>query len=388
MELVIAIMILGIVMTALGPAFYSMMRATTATNQRSVADGIAVAATEQLRALPYYDVGYTTPPDYCLGSNPVQLSYYSPVDDLAKTKTVGTETYTIQTCIYWVQAGAYGATTYTNAYKETVVKVMWGEANKYSFTESSAIYPGGESAWDGGSQNFAPSSATTSGGGAAPSTPTANYASNLADAPTSVVQVDWQPVTASGETVTYIVEWWTGPTRPTTPSQSPDVNGTSDGAGGLFYQVSSLTPGVAYSFDVIAVASNQYSSPSNVVSSTTASASASSCVVNGINVTPSSPVIDTGGNPVGFSSLAVTVQANSLCTNLTVEYGLNGPDGAPSGTLTTVPLTYSSGSFTGNATQSTWSAATYGFVVYNSGSATTAQANVTPCQEQGTTGHC
>lgn len=384
-------LILAVVMTALAPALYDMMRASSGTDQRSVADGIAVGASEQIRSLPYYEVGYqTTTPNYCAGSNPVTLGYYTPMSDFPKVKTVSQVTYTIETCVYWVQAAApTGSTvTYTDAYKETVVKVEWGPNNAYSYTDSSALYPGGESAYaSGGQQNFTPSNVTATTVATPPATPTANYASVSAASPTDSIDVDWQPVTSTS-TVQYIVEWWTGATRPTTPSQSPTINGTSDGASGLTYEITGLTAGVAYNMDVLAVSGSQVSNPSNTVSATTNPASTAGCIVNSINVTPSSPAIDTSGNPVNFSSLAVTVQATSACADLTVEYGTNGADGAPSAPLTTVDLTYVSGSFTGSASQSTWSARTYGFVVYSNQTATTAQANVTPCQVNPATGSC
>lgn len=382
--MVIALLVLAIVMAAMAPAFYGMMRSSTASDQRSVADGLAVGVSEKIRSLPYYQVGFSTTPGYCTGSYPVLLGYSTPMDSFARQKTVGYTTYTLETCVYWVEAAGGDA----KAYKETVVQVFWGSSNQYTYSQSSAIYPGGETAYvAGGEQNFVPSGATTSSSGTPPPVPTANSAAPFADSPTDTITVDWQPVSYSG-TVQYEVEWWTGATRPATPSASPAVNGTTDGSGGLEYQVTALTPGTTYYFDVVAVAGSQASSPSNIVQAATNSATSTGCTVSSINVTPSSPMIDSSGSPVGWSSLAVTVQATSTCSDLTVEYGVNGADGQPQAPLTTVNLTYTSGSFTGSASQGTWSASTYGFVVYDNGAATTAQANVTPCQENPATGTC
>ncbi len=383
-EMVIALLVLAIVMAAMGPAFYGMMRASASSDQRSVADGLAVGVSEQIRSLPYYQVGFETTPSYCSASNPVELSYTSPMDSFAKQKTVGYTTYNLETCVYWVAAAGGD----TNAYKETWVRVLWGANDQYTYTQTSAIYPGGESSYaSGGKQNFAPSGATTTQSATAPPTPTANSATPFTDSPTDTIEVDWQPVTFSS-TVQYQVEWWTGSTRPATPSASPDINGTSDGSGGLDYLVTALTPGVTYYFDVVAVSGTQASAPSNAVSAATTAVTSSACTVNSINVTPSSPMIDSSGNPVNFTSLAVAVQATSNCSDLTVEYGINGSSGQPQSPLTTVTLAYVNGSFVGSASQSTWSATTYGFVVYENGTATTAQANVTPCQENPTTGTC
>ncbi len=382
--MVIALLILAIVMAAMAPAFYGMMRASTASDQRSVADGLAVGISEQIRSLPYYQVGFQTTPSYCTGTNPVQLSYSSPMDSFAKQKTVGYTTYNLESCVYWVGAAGGDA----NAYKETWVEILWGANDNYTYTQTSAIYPGGESSYQaGGEQNFAPSGATTTSSSTPPPTPTANSAAPYSLSPTDTIVVDWQPVTTSG-TVQYEVEWWTGATRPTTPSASPAVNGTTDGGSGLTYNVTALTPGTTYYFDVVAVSGTQVSAPSNVVSAATNPVTSTACTVNSIDVTPSSPMVDSSGNPVNFTSLSVAVQATSTCTGLTVEYGVNGPNGQPQSPLTTVALSYSSGSFVGSATQSTWSATTYGFVVYQNGTPTTAQANVTPCQENPVTGAC
>ena len=59
-ELLIALMVLAIVMVALAPAFYGNLRAASATNYRSTATGLAVAAIEQMRGFPYYSVGYSS----------------------------------------------------------------------------------------------------------------------------------------------------------------------------------------------------------------------------------------------------------------------------------------------------------------------------------------
>jgi hypothetical protein len=207
----------------------------------------------------------------------------------------------------------------------------------------------------------------------------------------TIVQIDWSPVSFS-PAPQYVIEWWDASgARPAQPAEVPVGFGSTDGAGGLIGQVTNLSPAHAYDFDVVAVSSSQTKSgPSNVVSVTTASPIPTGCSVTGINLAwpgaPSPPMIDKNGVPVGWSSLTVTVSASN-CTNLTVEYGINSSGGDPQAPLTTVPLV-SGGSWTGSVTQSAWSATAYGFVVYNNGTATTLQQNVTPCQEKGNSGHC
>lgn len=387
----IGILVLGIVMTAAAPAFYGFMKATVASDQRSVADGLAVQASEQVRSYPYYEVGYSTSagtPSYCnaAGMTPVLLSYSSPMDALAasNTTTVANTTYTVQSCVYW-QTASDGSSA---AYKQIQVVVKWGSSNQYNYTLSSALYPGGQGSYiSPGGQNFAPGQATPTT--TTPSAPNAPVANSAVAVSASSVQVDWNPVTYS-PAPQYDIEYWPGTastSRPSQPASAAVGYGTSDGGSGLIGQVTGLSAGTSYDFDVVAVVGSQISAPSNVVTVTTSSGSESDCTLTGINVTPNPPVIASNGAPVGWSSLSVLVNASN-CSDLSVEYGVNGSNGTPQAPLTSVPLTASGSTWTGSASQSTWSLATYGFVVYKDGSATNLQQNVTPCQEKGNSGHC
>ena len=394
-ELMVALLVLAVIMAAIAPAFYGTLKATSSTDQRSTADGLAVAASEQIRSIPYYQVGYSTTPSYCnqSGSTAVLLSYSTPMDSLATSTTVRGTTFQIHSCVYWVAASDGNG----QAYKQSVVTILWGNSNQYSYTQTSALYPGGESAYTTAGNNFSPNT-TVASGGAAPVPPVVNSAAPFQTSssdtvtPQTTIQINWQPVNYTS-TVQYKVEYWTGSSaRPSSPAptSTPALSGAPDGSGNgtLDYQVGALTPGTTYYFDVIAVAGTQVSQPSNVVSATTNSSSGGSpCTVNSIAVTPSQPVIKNGA-PVGWTSLSVAVQATSNCNNLSVQYGINNSSGQPQAPLTTVTLTSSGGSYTGSATQSSWSLSTYGFVVYNNSTATTAQANVTPCSEKGSSGHC
>jgi prepilin-type N-terminal cleavage/methylation domain-containing protein len=382
-EMVVALLILAIVMSAFGPTFIGMMRASASTDQRSVADSLAVAASENVRALPYYEVGYSSThgnPTYCSGSNPVQTDVVGPMDTMATQQTLQHITYTIQSCAYWVSA----SDTSSQAYKESVVTVLWGSSNVYKYQQTSAIYPGGESTYvqGGAADNFTPT--TIAGAMTPPPAPVANPTALDSGDPTTIVDVDWQPVTFSYP-VLYQIEYWSGSGvgRPAQPSATQIVSGAPDGGTGLVFQVSGLTPGTPYNFDVVAISGTQTSAPSNVVTATTNTAVTTTCTLNSINIAPTQPQVKNNGTPTNFTYLAITVNATSTCTGLSVEYGLNNSSGTPQAPLTTVPLTYSSGSFTGQATQATWQRSTYGFVVYQNGTATTLQANVTPCKLTG-----
>ena len=393
-EMMVALLVLGAIMAAVAPAFYGTLRATSVTDQRSTADALAVAASEQIRSIPYYQVGYSATPSYCnqSGSTPVQVSS-SPMDSMPTSTTVRGTTFQIHSCLYWVDASDGSS----QAYKQSVVTILWGSSNQYNYTQTSALYPGGESAYTSAANNFSPST-TVASSGAPPVPPVVNSAAPFQTSPSdtttpqTTIQVNWQPVNYT-TSVLYKLEYWTGSSvRPSSPppTVTQALSGSPDGSGNgtLDYQVGALTPGTTYYFDVLAVAGTQTSQPSNVVSATTASASGSPCTVNSITVSPSSPMVDKNGNPVNFASLSVAVQATSNCNQLTVQYGVNNSSGKPQSPLTQVTLTYSGGSYVGSPSQSSWSVSTYGFVVYQNGNATTAQQNVTFCKESGNSGHC
>ena len=398
LELLISMVILAVVMVAVAGSFYQLMFASAASRQRSVADGLAVTATEQIRSYPYWLVGYSnvsstdTTPAYCSTGTHVTVPYTTastPMNNLAASQTVSGVTYQIQPCVYWINAS--DSSQY--AYKESVVTVRWGPGNKYHYVLSSAIYPGAEGQYSpGGQQNFAPGQNSDSGGSGPLPTPVANGAAAVPGS-TSTIQVDWQPVTYSN-LVQYRIEYWQGSSKPIQPSYVDVGNGASDGSGGIVGTVTGLSPSTSgspstYYFDVVALSGLDYSQASNAVSASTNATGSTTCTVTGINAVPKSPVIDHQGQPVGWSSVTVTV-SQSGCSNLTVYYGTLGSNGSPTPPLTQVTLSgsYTSGSLTGSASQSSWSATTYAFVVYNNGSATSAGSNITPCVEHGSTGHC
>ncbi len=410
-ELVIALLVLAVIMAAFAPAFYGMMRASAATDQRSVADGAAVAASEQVRSLPYYEVGYSSgkTPSYCTGSNPVTTDVASPLDTQPNTavgvtpqgyqQTIQSITYTTQTCIYWVAASDGD----TQAYKEADVRVLWGPQGQYSYAQTSAIYPGGESkySYGGAADNFTPT--TVSGATSPPPTPTAvqsmtaPYQSSPTDttSPQTVIQVVWQePVFTYG--VQFQVEYWSGQgaPRPAPPVPStPVINGARDTAADIYSgstltatgyetQISGLSPGTYWNFDVIALSGSFTAGPSNVVTAQTTGTSTGACAPTSINVAPAQPEVNASGVPQNFSYLTVTVPTTGDCstTTVAVEYGLENKQGVPQAPLTTVSMSASGSTYSGQATQSTWQRSTYGFVVYLNGTATTEQANVTPCK--------
>lgn len=396
-EMMVALLILAIVLAAVAPAFWGSLKATASTDQRSVADGLAVAASEQIRSLPFYEVGYSTTPSYCnqSGSTPVLLSYSSPMDSMPTQQTVHGTTFQIQSCVYWVAASDGSS----QAYKQSVVNILWGSSSQFKYSQMSALYPGGESnyASSGPANNFTPSTTVPPSGGSPPAPPVAEsatpYQTTSGDTvtPQSTINVNWA-VDNYTSAVLYNIEYWTGSsTRPSNPtvansqpaSGSPDATTPST----LDYQVGGLKAGTTYYFDVVAVSGTMTSLPSNVVSAATTASSGGPCTVSSIQVSPKAPMVDKNGAPVGWTDLSITV--NSNCDDITVEYGINSSSGVPQSPLTVVPMTNAS-SWTGSASQTSWAVTTYGFDVYQNGVefSPVAQANVTFCKENGSSGHC
>ena len=64
-EVMVATVVLVVVMAATAPAFFGAMRITNVTGERSQATNLAVLASEQMRSLPYTEVGYATTPASC-----------------------------------------------------------------------------------------------------------------------------------------------------------------------------------------------------------------------------------------------------------------------------------------------------------------------------------
>lgn len=393
-ELVIALLVLAIVLAAVAPTFYGTMRASSSTDQRSVANGLALAASEQIRSLPYYQIGYTSTPAFCnqSGSSPVVLTYSTPMSSLATQATVRHTTFQIQSCLYWVAASDGSL----QAYKQSVVTILWGNTGQYHYTQTSALYPGGESGYTKPANNFTPVT-TVPSSGAPPAPPVANsatpYTTSSTDTttPQTTINVNWN-VDNYTNPVQYNVEWWTGsaarPAQPSLATPKP-ISGSPDSTNPttqLDFQVGALKPGTLYYFDVVAVSGGLTSQPSNVVSaSTTGSSTPGTCTVYSINVSPAQPLVSGNGTPSNFTSLSVTVQATSVCSGLSVEYGVDDSTGTPQAPLTVVSLSYNGSVFSGSASQSTWSRTTYGFVVYQNGTpySPLTQQNITICKQNG-----
>lgn len=393
-EMMVALLILSIVLTALVPAFYGELKASAATDYRSTANGLAVAAIEQMRAFPYYEIGYNksdfstagstaltcvsptntyqtggTAPSWnsAAGLDPVELSSGSALDNtinnLLTSQTISNITYTTTRCVYWVTS----STNQSAAYKETWVGVSWTAAGmNWHVVHTSALYPGGEGLYTSGQDNATPGASQCQNQGTVPSTPTSLTATQDTTSPTTTVDLAWS-------------EPSTNPTSTDPLQYQVDYNSTSAGGpwipystNGLPYQnVDGLTPGVQYWFQVEALACDGTPSAGWAAATQTPATASQSCVLSGFSVSPPSATIDSSdklsGNPFQFS-----VNASSACSNVAVQYqprntGSTVTDYAPGGT----------GSLVWNSSASKWAAGTITFHLYNAGTDTGQAQQVT-----------
>ncbi|HZU72897.1 MAG TPA: prepilin-type N-terminal cleavage/methylation domain-containing protein [Acidimicrobiales bacterium] len=407
LEVVIAISLLAAVMVSLAPAFYGSLKLASTANHRTTATGLAVAATEAVRAIPYADVGFygdqTTPTQCSAQTNPVTLGSTSPSSPgplitPTTTSTVNSVTYTVNRCIDWVDAGKpVGASTYSLAYKATTVYVSWtDQSGTHTVTQTSAVYPGGEGAYTGPENNYNATTTTSTTTLGPPSAPT-NPGAVTEAAPTNVdaIDVGWQAPTSSPTPITgYIVEYnTTGNFAGSgTYASSPTVTGGSCSTlpGDLCWTAGSLTAGTTYYFQIISVGSNgSDSSPSSpVVQATTGTPTTSTtagCTVSALSVSPTSGVVDGTGKLVNASGFSLAVNGTSSCSSVSVSYTTSG--GSQSALLTA-----NGGQFNGTAGTSgtVWNVGNDQFTVVVNGAqySPLVQVQVNICKEKGNSGHC
>jgi len=393
-ELIIAISLLALVMVSLGPAFWGSLQATTTSNNRTTADGIAVQALEELRGDQYYQVGFTG----AAGNNPAPSNTQCPGSNLVNNvttsalapggaSTVGPIrgiTFSVQVCVYWTSAYVKG-TLKPGAYKETVGTVTWADADgPHTVTETSALYPGGEGAYSGtGQNNYDPRNIDLgSGGGGSPAIPNPPQSASIADDsvnPTTAVDVSWTPPV----TTPVLVTGWT-------IQFTDDTN--ANGSGSMFVSnyptastsatVINLTPGHTYSFQVSAQSASVSSTPTATTPTSITLPTTPPCTVSSVTVTPSTGTVDFSGNLTSPSGgFSITAQANGTCQAgaVQVQYSTQPP-----GKNTTFYLANMSGSgtLTGSAYQSgsVWQGGTIPFTVVVNGTVTSVSQPVTLCQ--------
>jgi prepilin-type N-terminal cleavage/methylation domain-containing protein len=317
-EMVVAMLILAVVLTALAPAFYGSLTATSSSGHRSVANGLAVTANEQLRSLPYYEVTYQTGDvnfTNCpaTGSAPVTSSTAGPVDSLSTSQTIGAITYHFQRCLYWMDATSNAGTADPQAYKQSVVTVTWSDraGTNNTVTESSDIYPGGKGVYNGVKSNYAPPQATTTTLGPAPGPPTITGATASA---TGAITVTWTAPTSGATPTGYIVEYnTTGNFSSGLYASSPVTNSSK---GGVFsWTPTGLTPGSLYYFSIVALSGGAQSVAATTQVTTSTSGALTTCAITNLVVNPTQAQVNSYGYLQGSGQFALSINANSYCTS-------------------------------------------------------------------------
>jgi prepilin-type N-terminal cleavage/methylation domain-containing protein len=434
LEMMMALLLLGLVMGALAPAFYGLLRATSVTSQHSVANGLAVTATEQLRSIPYDEVGFHTTPSSCPSSNAVVLgaSVAAPMAGMATSQTIGNTSYRIQRCVNWVNSSVSADTL---AYKQAVVTVSWRSSTlAVSVAQTSALYPGGQTAYSGPENDYIPGATTTTTAVVAPSPPTGVTATDDSSAPTNTIDVSWTPPTSTPTPDHYVVLWST--TNPSGGSiatlsgysSSSQLTGTSTlitvGAGTTYYfqvesiaagQTSTLVSNTATATTTSGSTTTTTTAPTTTTtvggggggSTTTTSTSTTSttsttlltCSINTLTVTPSvgtngnGVAVDKNGYLVNESYFTLSVNASSGCSNVTVGYAPSTCTPGATGCQTTYATMSGTGGTiygTAGSGSTVWTVGTQKFTVFARGSqySPLTQQQVIVCTENGNSGKC
>ncbi|MGH9075257.1 MAG: prepilin-type N-terminal cleavage/methylation domain-containing protein, partial [Acidimicrobiales bacterium] len=230
-EVVIAFAVMAIAMAAMVPLVWGSLASAAVANHRTTANGLAVQATENLRAVAYDELGFTSSagvPSSCGGANPVTnvaASGIPPTDESAQT--VGPLTYTTTSCVYWVDSSA--SPTYSQAYKQTVVAVTWTDSGgSHSVQQVSDVYPGGQGPYTVADNNYGSATTTTAPPSGTPSAPTLTSAvDEMAPNDTGDIDVGWSAPSSTPVAISYyVVDYSTTSTFVSgSYAESPEVTG-------------------------------------------------------------------------------------------------------------------------------------------------------------------
>jgi prepilin-type N-terminal cleavage/methylation domain-containing protein len=326
-ELMVAMLVLAIVLTALVPVFYGTMRATASSRQRNVAISLAVKANEQIRSLPYWEIGYgpanTTPPACSppSGETAVTLSSAGPMNSMPTTETEGGNPYSLLRCVYWANEQVNSTTTDTGAYVESVVTVTWTDnTGTKTATETSDIYPGGETQYSNDPyNNFAPAQSTGTGTGPATGSPQdVTFPAMKGQAATDSIDIQWSAPSGAPASTQYVVEYNTSDQFVTGPSgiysTSSGLYATSPLLSALDWTAGGLAPHTTYWFRVVAVYNGAASSPTAAQSATTAGTMPATCQIYSLVANPNAAVTDTYGYLQGEEYITLAVNTSLDCT--------------------------------------------------------------------------
>lgn len=317
-EVIVSITLMGFIMVALTPVFWSSMRTAASTNSRTGAAGIATRDVEAMRAFPYTSIGFYQDqpgfdPSPFEGMAKVRLGPTAPAGTFLTptgTANLGGHRFSMQRHIVWADANA----AQTEAYKKTVVFVSWtDETGTHRVRQESMVYPGGRGAYTGPKNNSG--DAATPAPSTPPNPPTLNTAA-VAAPPSDVRQVDltWTPGAGGGTVSHFVMEWATDAAFAIGSQMSAPIPSTATS-----HSVTTLSSGTTYYFRLIAYeAGGAASSPSGTLSATTAGAPPGPCTVTSLGMTT-----DPGGSTTK-TYLSKNSPANGMTDDLIFTISTSG----------------------------------------------------------------
>lgn len=372
-EMVAALGILSIVVTAIAGVFYGAMRSAGASNRR--ADGVATAIrdVEAMHAIPWGQLGFDTQIDF-EGHPGVVVS--NPMITPTSTASFGGTTFNITRYIVWVDAPDNedpATLSYDDAYKRVTAVVTWTHNNQLNTArQDSVLYPGGRGPYTGPQAASLTLEVTDTGTPAAPTGLSATVPTGV-EGETSV-DLTWTPPTLSVPLVDkWVIEYNANPGTDQWQSVTSDQPVTNTSS-----RVTDLASGKLYDFRVRSKAANgNLSTPSNVVQATTTSSNPAVCEAARLTINPTTVSRISGNSGHLEQDVVVTVNTLGPCSSLEVRYS---PD---TGVSKVAYMTASGSVWTGTLPKDQrWSVGNHAIGIYAGSTSTTAIAVGNLCVTQ------
>jgi Tfp pilus assembly protein PilV len=332
-ELLAAMVVLVIGITAVAEVFNGTLRADGSADVRTRANAIAGREVEAMRAQPYASVGLPSGSVTANWTDPLDNGVYSVVfvggSSISPTgsDTAGAVPVTIKRQIVWVASSPNN-----QAYKRVVALVSWTDsAGTHTVRQDSDVYPGGLGPY--GSTTTTASTTTTTQP-LLPGAPTNLTTTQDTNNPTSQIDLSWtagSPAATTWEIQHSLTNTFASYTEDT--SSQPGSSTT--------YNKTGLSANTTFWFRVRALdALGNASDWSSYASAATAKAGPT-CSIGTVNATPSAQSRANNGNGQLTSSIYVQVHTSGSCSGLILVF----TPGASQGQVTTTLVAETGGVF-------------------------------------------
>jgi hypothetical protein len=382
-EVMVALMVLALGVFGMAPVFLAALRTATLGANRARALAFATRDIEAFRSVPYCGVGFGTSQtgytstwtDPADGASYNTVTIANPNANIkgpsGPDETVAGQAYHFARYLLWATGKSPGGTTtFTQAYKRSVVIVTWTDGGgSHTARQDSDLYPGGLGTYVAGNCGATGSS----GSQPQPSAPT-NLTATTAAAPAGTNEIDltWT-APSSGSFDKYVV------TMSTDNFSTSNVVNNNLSSASTSYAVTGLAPLTTYQFQIYAA---QNSSGSQVASgqasaTTLTATSSSNCTVGMVTFTPAGADQANGASTL-VSNVSVSAYTSGTCSYLQLSY----TPVVGAATPTTVALTQGSTGVwqaTMNGTGTNWSIGNHVIDVQNSAGASQVQGNFIVC---------